>query len=302
MKISLGPIYFYWSKQQVFDFYQQIAQSSVDVVYLGEVVCSKRHELRLDDWLQIAQQLSAAGKEVVLSTLTLIEADSELKRLKKICNNQNYGVEANDFSAINLLTKDCTPFVIGPSVNVYNTASLNYLAKQGLRRWCYPVELSKDTLLDIVNNKHNALEVEVFAYGQLPLAFSARCFTARAYDLPKDDCQYKCIDHQQGMLLSTKEDQSFLIMNGIQTLSSDVQNLVCELDEMKKIGVDVIRISPQVESTNQIIDVFRDRIDQKNTSQEAFNILAQLSDNKQRNGYWHNQEGMKGVTLAVEQL
>ncbi len=302
MKISLGPIYFYWSKQQVFDFYQQIAQSSVDVVYLGEVVCSKRHELRLDDWLKIAQQLSTAGKEVVLSTLTLIEADSELKRLKKICDNQNYGVEANDFAAISLLTKSRTPFVVGPSVNVYNTASLNYLAKQGLKRWCYPVELSKDTLLDIVNNKHKALEVEVFAYGQLPLAFSARCFTARSYNLPKDDCQYKCIDHQQGMLLSTKEDQNFLIMNGIQTLSSDVQNLVCELDEMKEIGVDVIRLSPQVESTNQIIEVFRDRIDEKNTSHEALKMLAQLNDNKQCDGYWFGQEGMKNTAFAVQQI
>ena len=300
MKISLGPIYFYWSRRQVYDFYQQVAQSSVDIVYLGEVVCAKRHELKLDDWLKIAQQLSAAGKEVVFSTLTLIEADSELKRLEKICNNQNYSVEANDFAAISLLTKSHTPFVVGPSVNVYNAASLNYLAKQGLKRWCYPVELSKDTLVNVVKDKPKALEVEVFAYGQLPLAFSARCFTARAYNLPKDDCQYKCIDHQQGTLLSTKEDQHFLIMNGIQTLSNDIQNLVHELDEMKQIGVDVIRISPQVEFTNQIIEVFKDRLDGKNTPHEALKALAQLSDNKQCDGYWFNQEGMKNVRVALD--
>jgi hypothetical protein len=29
----------------------------------------------------------------------------------------------------------------------------------------------------------------VFAYGRMPLAFSARCFTARHCNLPKDDCQ-----------------------------------------------------------------------------------------------------------------
>ena len=75
MKISLGPIYYYWSKERVYDFYKKIAKSKVDIVYLGEVVCSKRREIKLKDWLEIAHQLSAAGKEVVLSTLTLLEAE-----------------------------------------------------------------------------------------------------------------------------------------------------------------------------------------------------------------------------------
>ena len=146
MKISLGPIYYYWDKQKVFDFYQGVAKSAVDIVYLGEVVCSKRRQLRLDDWLTIAQQLRHAGKEVVLSTLTLLEADSELKQLDKVCQTDDYLVEANDFAAINLRSKRNKAFVTGPSVNLYNAASLNILAKKGLKRWCFPVELSQKTL------------------------------------------------------------------------------------------------------------------------------------------------------------
>ncbi|MCP4391428.1 MAG: U32 family peptidase, partial [Gammaproteobacteria bacterium] len=77
-KLALGPILYYWSKQQVEDFYRDVADSAVDIVYLGEAVCSKRRIMRNKDWLRIGEQLQARGKTVVLSTLTLLEAASEL--------------------------------------------------------------------------------------------------------------------------------------------------------------------------------------------------------------------------------
>ncbi len=298
MKVALGPIYFYWSKQQVYDFYQCIAQSPVDIVYLGEVVCSKRNEIKLDDWLDIAKQLTEAGKQVVLSTLTLLEADSELKRLGRICKQNDYLVEANDFAAIGLLSKQQKPFVIGPSVNMYNAASLNILADKGLKRWCFPVELSRDTLKGIMLDKNPKIEVEVFAFGKLPLAFSARCFTARAYNLDKDDCQYKCIKHQEGLMLSTKEDQEFLVMNGIQTLSSDTFNLINNIDEMKDMGVDMVRVSPQDEYTDEIIAIFKDRIDNKLGATEAESRLHKLTNGAQCDGYWFEQKGMDSIELS----
>ena len=39
------------------------------------------------------------------------------------------------------------------------------------------------------------IETEVMVHGYIPLALSARCFTARALDLPKDQCKRKCIDY-----------------------------------------------------------------------------------------------------------
>jgi len=277
MKISLGPIYYYWDKQKVFDFYQGVAKSAVDIVYLGEVVCSKRRQLRLDDWLTIAQQLRHAGKEVVLSTLTLLEADSELKQLDKVCQTDDYLVEANDFAAINLRSKRNKAFVTGPSVNLYNAASLNILAKKGLKRWCFPVELSQKTLAQIMAEINPELQTEVFVFGQMPLAFSARCFTARAYDLDKDDCQYKCLMYEDGLLLSTQEQQSFLTMNGIQTLSADTFNLITQLDQMQQMGVEVVRISPQFSNTEKIIQTFKDRIDQSIDTDQALDALARVA-------------------------
>lgn len=75
----------------------------MDVVYLGEVICSKRRALKLEDWLELAAMLEAAGKEVVLSTLVLIEADSELRTMHHITDNDKYLVEANEMAAVQCL-------------------------------------------------------------------------------------------------------------------------------------------------------------------------------------------------------
>ena len=44
------------------------------------------------------------------------------------------------------------------------------------------------------------MQTEVFGFGRMPLAFSARCFTAR-HQPAKDDCRFSCIDHPDGSLL-----------------------------------------------------------------------------------------------------
>ena len=99
MKLSLGPLLYFWSRDEVIDFYRAVRDWPVDTVYLGEVVCSKRRGVRLEDWLAIAEDLAAAGKEVVLSTLALIEAESELLTMRRIVGNGKFAVEANDIGA-----------------------------------------------------------------------------------------------------------------------------------------------------------------------------------------------------------
>ena len=177
-RLALGPVPYYWSRDALYDFYAQAAGWSVDIVYLGETVCSKRRSFAVDDWLDTAKTLQVAGKEPVLSTLTLIEAESELKILRRLCDNGRFTVEANDLGAVRLLMDAEVPFVTGPTLNIYNPRTLDLLARNGLRRWLLPVELSHDTLADLQAARPHGIETEVLAYGRLPLALSARCFTA----------------------------------------------------------------------------------------------------------------------------
>jgi collagenase-like PrtC family protease len=62
--------------------------------------------------------------------------------------------------------------------------------------------------------------------------------------LPKDDCQYRCLDYPEGLTVSTREGQAFLALNGIQTQSAQTCNLLPELEELRELKVDVLRISP----------------------------------------------------------
>ena len=106
MRLALGPIQYYWPRETVQAFYDNIAKSAVDIVYLGEVVCSRRHEMRLADWLAIAEMLEGAGKQAVLSTQTLLESGADLTILRKITDNGRFTVEANDMGAVHSLGKD----------------------------------------------------------------------------------------------------------------------------------------------------------------------------------------------------
>ncbi len=290
-KLSLGPILYYWSRDDVLEFYRQAAEWPVDIIYLGETVCSKRNLISMDDWFEIAGQLEQAGKEVVLSTLALLEAESELKRLRRICANDRYAVEANDMGAVQL--RKGKPFVSGHSVNVYNGRTLKVLAEQGLKRWVLPVELSWQTLADMQRERPEGVETEVFAFGRLPLAYSARCFTARAHNLPKDDCQYRCLDYPDGLTLKAQDDNRFLNLNGIQTQSASTYNLLSEMDRMRELEVDVIRISPQYRHTGQVVQIFHRCLQGEETVEQGMAALERLLPTGSCDGYWHGEAGME---------
>jgi len=291
MKLSIGPIQYFWERERVLDFYQQAADSAAEIVYLGEVICSKRRLITFEDWLSIGNELRQSGKEVILSSLTLLEAASETSSLKKLCRNESFMVEANDISAVQLLSAAGNDFVTGPSVNIYNSRSLQLLANKGLKRWVLPVELGLDTLKDLQAQRPEGVETEVFALGRLPLAYSARCYTARSHNLPKDDCQFKCIEYPDGRMLETQEDQEFLVLNGIQTQSALTHQVLEQLPELATLGVDVLRISPQYNNTMQIIDIFKLALN-NNDILSLTNNLLELLPGDACNGYLVGQPGM----------
>ena len=287
MKLALGPVLYYWTRAALLDFYAGVAGSVADIVYLGEVVCSRRHNLRLDDWLALGRDLRASGKEVVLSSLALIESESDLKTLRRIAANGDFTVEANDMGAVRLLAGR-VPFVAGPHLNIYNGETLAWFAGLGASRFVPPLELSRDILRELQSARPAGLQTEVFAYGRMPLAFSARCFTARHYNLPKDDCEFRCLDDADGLALQTRDKAAFLTLNGIQTQSALVCDLSESIGELRGLGVDVVRLSPQSSNMIEIIQRFAERCaGRAGASLEGLRVALPC------NGYWHGVPGME---------
>lgn len=284
MKLAVGPLLYLWDRTFALRFYSELCEAPVDIVYLGEVVCSKRRTLQREDWQSVADMLRDAGKEVVTSTLALIEAESEVATACRTAEEIRI-VEANDYAVVHALSGRA--FVAGPHLNVYNEATLAWLAERGAIRWVAPVELPLSTIEILSRSRPAGMEFELFAYGRMPLAFSARCFTARAHHLQKDECGFVCGQYPDGLTLYSREDQPFLAFNGIQTQSAAIQNLLPHLNAIRTCGANILRLSPHSRDFLAIVQAFRDALDGA-----PFNVPESFLPGGYCDGYPAGEPGM----------
>jgi collagenase-like PrtC family protease len=288
MRLTLGPLQYFWPRERVLAFYREAAGWPLDVIYLGENVCSKRRELATRDWIALAHELAGGGREVVLSSLALLEAESDLASLRRLVENGRCRVEANDMSAVQLLRERGLRFVGGPSLNVYNHEALRVLMEDGLERLVLGVEQGRALVEEFRASGLALPELEIAVWGRLPLSYSARCFTARALDLAKDDCGFRCIDYPDGLPLASRDGRPSLTINGISVQTAGHCDLGPEIDELRAAGITHARIYPQAEGTAGIVDRFRTAID-------TGTAPPRLGE---ENGYWYGEAGMLKVDSA----
>ncbi|MBI5492951.1 MAG: U32 family peptidase [Deltaproteobacteria bacterium] len=257
MELTLGPVLFEWKREEILRFYEEAADMDLDMVYVGEVVCTKKLGLNSSDLERIITTLEKGGKKVALSSLAIVSNEEELDFTRRLLSFPN-PIEANDVSVFNMADPAKREVFAGPHITSYNLPTVEFLESIGVKRVTFPVELSKESIA--VNLQATGISGEVFAHGKVPLAFSWRCYTSRAYGLTKTECRHHCAKYPDGMELRTADNARLFTVNGTSVLSAASYTLVEFVEEMKDIGVKALRVSPQHKDTSKVVDVFRKRI------------------------------------------
>jgi collagenase-like PrtC family protease len=297
LALTLGPVLFLWDEERWRDFYFQIAdESDVDTVVIGETVCSKREHFHTRSMDEVVERLARAGKTVRLASLALVTASRERKSTRRLAEQDRFEVEIGELSAVAQLQG--RPFVVGPMVNVYNAPTAAVLGKLGARAICLPPELSL-TSIERICRQAPTVGIEVFAFGKVPLAISARCAHARFRGLTKDTCQFICGEDPDGVAVDTLDGQRFLALNGVQTVSATCHSALAEIDALRACGVQSLRLSPQVCDMVAVARTFRKVMDGRLDIGEAGHLLAQAYPEAAfSNGFLHARPGHQLVTAA----
>ena len=288
--ITLGPLLFHWQPDRWRDFYARIAdEAPVDTVCLGEVVCSKRMPFITDLIGNAIERLERGGKTVILSTLAMPTLPRERRLMKELIEGFDRLIEVNDASSLELLAG--RPHMIGPFVNIYNEATMAYLARHGASAACLPPELPLESIRSIARANEN-VAIEIFAFGRIPLAISARCYHARVHNLTKDGCQFVCIEDPDGLDVDTLDGQPFLSINGVQTLSRSYACLIGDIPDLLAAGVSGFRVSPHTCDMVAVSSLYRDVADGRREPSAAIENLRELIPEVLiSNGFLHGVEG-----------
>jgi collagenase-like PrtC family protease len=293
--LTLGPVLYLWDEARWRDFYFRIAdEADVDTVVVGETVCSKRDHFHANAVPSVLDRLAASGKTVRLASLALVTLERERKSVRRLAEQDAVELEIGELSALAALRGK--PHAVGPLVNVYNAATAKFLGEHGATSICLPPELPMKSIAQICRAVPT-MRFEVFGFGRVPLAISARCAHARFKGLTKDNCQFVCGDDPDGLPVDTLDGQPFLALNGVQTVSSTCHSVVGDLDTLRDAGVQAIRLSPQTCDMVAVSGTFRAVIDGSLDPEGAWSRLTDAYPTAQfANGFLHSRPGHHWVT------
>jgi len=290
-KLTLGPLLFHWTAEKRRDFYFRIAdETDLDCVYLGEVVCSKR-EPSFDPYIEeVTTRLTAAGKEVVRSTLAMMTLDREIGAVRALAETSAL-IEANDVATLQEVSG--RPHVVGPYINVFNEGAHDFLVAGGATRIVLPVEVTARAVRVLAAR---GIETELLVFGRQPLSVAMRCYHARAHGLTKDACQFVCGLDPDGLAADTIDGHGLLTVNGTQTMSHGYLVLLDEMAALRELGVTHFRLSPQHIDMVAVARLHREVLDGRRAPAEAAGQLRALTgETPWQNGFLHGREGLAWV-------
>ena len=266
-----------------------------DAVYCGTASLSLRSRAEVDDndLEKTIKYAHSIGKKVY-AALNIYAWDTNYeeieKQVKMLDEVHVDAIIASDGGVIQKI-REIAPNIeihVSTQANVVSYHAAKFWYDNGAKRVILGRETSKDQIQEIMKNKPEDLEVEMFIHGALCWAYSGRCFlseylSCRSANL--GDCSQSCRwaynmyleeKNKPGNLMPVETDE-----NGTYILSSKDLCLIKEIPQIIEMGVDSLKIEGRLKTEYylaSVVNSYRNAIDDYMANPEGYDYTKYLKE------------------------
>ena len=266
-----------------------------DAVYAGTSSLSLRTRAEMED-SDLANTIKYAhsiGKKVytAINIYAWDDTYEEIKKQAKMLNDLKVdGIIVADGGVVELI-KEYAPDVdihISTQANTVSYHAAKFWYNNGAKRVILGREMNKEQIKELIKNKPEDLEVEMFIHGAICFGYSGRCFLSdflagRSANL--GDCAQSCRwaynvyveeTNKPGNLMPVEHDDK-----GTYIFSSKDMCLIKEIPEIVEMGVDSLKIEGRLKTEYYlayVVNVYRNAIDEYINDSENYDYTKYLKE------------------------
>ncbi len=266
-----------------------------DAVYCGTPKLSlrSRSELDDDDLEKTITYAHSIGKRVHVA-VNIYAWDETYDEIKKQVSELNRlgvdGIIVSDGGVVDIIKEYApnTEIHISTQANTVSYHTCKFWYNNGAKRIILGRELNKKQIEEIIKNKPDDLDIEIFGHGAICFAYSGRCFLSdflagRSGNL--GDCAQSCRwaynvyveeTNNPGNLMPVETDEK-----GTYIFSSKDLCLINEIPEIINMGVNSLKIEGRLKTEYYlatVINSYRTAIDDYYMNPENYNAEKYLKE------------------------
>lgn len=273
-----------------------------DAVYCGTPTLSlrSRSEIQDNDLEKIINYAHSIGKRVHVA-INIFAWDETYEEIKKqAAELDRLGADAiivADGGVVDIVREYApnTEIHISTQANTVSYHTCNFWKRNGAKRIILGRELNKEQIKNIMKNKPEDLDIEMFVHGAICFAYSGRCFLSEflaARNGNLGDCAQSCRwaynvyveeKNKPGNLMPVETDEK-----GTYIFSSKDLCLIREIPEIIEMGLDSLKIEGRLKTeyyVATVVNAYRNAIDDYMKDPDEFNpekYIKELEKTKTR--------------------
>lgn len=252
-----------------------------------------RAEMENDDLYKTIEYAHKLGKKVY-TTINIFAWDDRYEEIKEQARTLNKlkvdGIIVADGGIVDLIKQEApdVDIHISTQANIVSYHTSNFWYKNGAKRVILARELNKEQIKELIKNKPEDLETEMFIHGAICFGYSGRCFlsdflSGRSANL--GDCAQSCRwaynvyveeTNKPGNLMPVEHDDK-----GTYIFSSKDLCLIKEIPEIVEMGIDSLKIEGRLKTEYYlatVINAYRTAIDDYISNPDKFDYTKYLNE------------------------